>query len=351
VARRRDVAVLARNIRAHNTNTREHPMATVVSSRSDPYGSVAVTTSDTASHKSGVSWAAILAGAAASAALSLILLVLGTGLGFASVSPWAQRGVSAGAFTLATAIWISATAVIASGIGGYIAGRLRVKWASMHTDEVYFRDTAHGFLAWAVATLATAAVLGSAIGGIVSAGASAAGTVATAGAAVGAAAVPGAMGMAGGPGAERWPMGGNAYFVDSLFRRDPSAPQPAAAAAPMGDAGDERGGAAPEVSRIFANALRGGALPQEDARYVGQLVAQRTGLSQTDAEKRVTDTYARAQARVREVETAAKDAANEARKAAAWTSLWIFVSLLIGAFSASLAATFGGRRRDLQSPI
>src|SRR4029434_3405378 len=74
----------------------------------------------------------------------------------------------------------------ASGLGGYLAGRLRTKWASIHTDEVYFRDTAHGFLAWATATLVTAAFLGSAIasalGTATSAAGSAAKTVATAGA-------------------------------------------------------------------------------------------------------------------------------------------------------------------------
>ena len=58
------------------------------------------------------------------------------------------------------------TQLAASGMGGYLAGRLRTKWAGIHTDEVYFRDTAHGFLAWAVATLLTATLLTSAVGSI-----------------------------------------------------------------------------------------------------------------------------------------------------------------------------------------
>ena len=101
-----------------------------------------------------------------------------------------------------------------------------------------------------------------------------------------------------------------------------------------------------EVSRIFMNVGRSEPLPPEDIRYVGQIVAQRTGLAQQDAEKRVADIYARMQAKVSAAEVAARDAADKARKASAYGALWLFVSLLIGAFVASLAATFGGRRRD-----
>ncbi len=130
---------------------------------------------------SAVSWGAILAGAAAAAALSMILLILGTGLGLSSVSPWALDGVSATTFGVSTIIWLTLTQLIASGMGGYLAGRLRTKWVEVHADEAYFRDTAHGFLTWAVASLATAAllttVIGSIIGGGVKAGASVVGSV------------------------------------------------------------------------------------------------------------------------------------------------------------------------------
>jgi hypothetical protein len=95
------------------------------------------------------------------------------------------------------------------------------------------------------------------------------------------------------------------------------------------------------------NTIRTGTLPAEDVRYVGQVIAQRTGLTQKDAEKRVIDTYARVQAKLRDAETAARDAADKARKASAYTALWLFISLLIGAFVASLAATYGGRRRNV----
>jgi hypothetical protein len=139
------------------------------------------------------------------------------------------------------------------------------------------------------------------------------------------------------------------YFVDSLFRRDPAAaPTAGTAGSPSDMDTSERasGKDAAEVSRIFMNVSRSEPLPPEDVRYVGQIVAQRTGLSQQDAEKRVADVYAKAQAKVRDAEVAAREAADKARKASAYSALWLFISLLIGAFVASLAATVGGRRRD-----
>jgi hypothetical protein len=94
------------------------------------------------------------------------------------------------------------------------------------------------------------------------------------------------------------------------------------------------------------SAKRDEPLPPEDLRYVGQIVAQRTGMAQQDAEKRVDDVYSRAKTKLRNAEVAAREAADKARKASAYAALWLFVSLLIGAFVASLAATYGGRRRD-----
>jgi hypothetical protein len=294
-----------------------------------------------------VSWGAIAAGAAASASLSLILLILGVGLGLSSVSPWAREGVSAATFGLSTILWLTLTQLLASCMGGYLAGRLRTKWTEVHTDEVYFRDTAHGFLAWAVASLATAALLTSAIGSILSGGVQASasmvgGVASTTSAALGSAAPWARAAQA----SDGGPMG---YFVDSLFRRDlAAAPGAESAASPAGVDANERasGKDMAEVGRIFMNVSRTEPLPADDIRYVGQIVAQRTGLSQQDAERRVTDVYAKAQAKLRDAEAAAREAADKARKASAYSALWLFVSLLIGAFVASLAATFGGRRRD-----
>jgi hypothetical protein len=262
------------------------------------------------------------------------LLILGTGLGFSAVSPWSQKGISAGGFGLSTILWVTLTQLFASGLGGYLAGRLRTRWPGVHEDEVYFRDTAHGFLAWAIASLVTAALLTSVIGSIVGsgvqAGASAIGGAATAGVA----AVNTELARPDADGTR------TAYFMDSLFR---------GAAAPVPSTPAQQNSAQPlaEVTRIFMNSLRTGPLPAEDLRYSAQVVALRTGLSQPDAEKRVTDTYGRMQARFNAAQTAARDTADKARKASAHAALWLFVSLLAGAFIASWTAIYGGRQRDL----
>jgi hypothetical protein len=310
---------------------------------------------------SGVSWGAILAGAFAAAALSFILIILGFGLGFSAISPWSGSGVSAQTIGISTILWIAFTQIAASAMGGYMAGRLRVKWAAVHGDEVYFRDTAHGFLAWAVASLATAALLSSAVGGVLSSGVKAAGATGAVAVTAGAAAVQG--GSAGATGTNAG--GYSGYFVDSLFRPAPAASTTGAAGtAPSTDTANtgsmaisagmvaDNGNATPnpqqreEVTRIFVNALRNGSLSDADKTYVAQVLAKRNGMSQADAEQRVNDTYAAYSKAITDAQNNAKAAADKARKTAAYTSLWMFVALLCGAFIASLCATFGGRQRD-----
>lgn len=308
----------------------------------------AAATHTTAGLNSAVSWGAIAAGAAAAASLSLILLILGLGLGLSSVSPWARDGISATTFGVSTILWLTLTQLLASAMGGYLAGRLRTKWTDSTADEVYFRDTAHGFLAWAVASLATAALLTSVIGSILSGGAQAGasmigGVASTTGSVVGGVAASTRVAS----GNEAGPMG---YFVDSLFRRDAgtAAHGAGSAAATQGLEATDRATntETAEISRIFMNLSVSQPLPAEDVSHVGRIVARRTGLSQAEAEMRVTAVYAKAQAKVRDTETAARTAADTARTASAYSALWLFVSLLLGAFVASLSATFGGQRRD-----
>ena len=283
-----------------------------------------------------ISWAAIIGGAVAATALSLILLLLGMGLGLSSISPWARHGVEAATFGVSAIVWITVTQILASGMGGYLTGRLRVKWTDMQPDEVYFRDTAHGFLAWAVATLAMAALLTSTIGAVVHGGAQAGASLAGGIAKTGAVAAAGAeMAKSGNTQKARGEMG---YFVDALFRHN------ADSTAASAEAG--RQVPAAEVTRIFAHAGAAETLPANDATYLAQLVARHTGLSQAEAEQRVSEVYANLQFAAKEAKAKAKEAADQARKASIYITLWLFVSLLIGAFSASLAATCGGRCRD-----
>ncbi|HEX3120995.1 MAG TPA: hypothetical protein VHP80_17990 [Candidatus Acidoferrum sp.] len=257
---------------------------------------------------SGVSWPAVFAGAFAAAALSLILLALGAGAGLSSLSPFSGAGVSTTAIGFGALIYLCITEIISSGVGGYLAGRLRTKWVDLHTDEVYFRDTAHGFLAWCVALVMSAAFLGAAAAGMV--GASASSMNARAASNAGA--------------ADTVALEANRYYIDSLFR-----------GSKVGNAAEETAYKA-EAAGVFAHTLANRAvLMPDDRNYVAGLVSAATGLNHNEAEARVTNVFERDQA-----------ATDQARKSAAHALYWLFVALLLGAFTASFAATMGGHRRD-----
>jgi hypothetical protein len=273
---------------------------------------------------SGVAWSAILGGALAAIALSVVLLALGSGFGLTAVSPWPGAGPSATTFSIMTGLWLIVTQWLACGLGGYITGRLRIKWVGLHTHEVFFRDTANGFLTWAVASVVGAVFLASAASALVGGTANTASGVASAMAAGASQGMTQAAGRQGGPSE---PAG---YFVDSLFRTDH--PNPNASA------GDARA----EVGRILLNGLRNGDIAAGDRTYLAQLVAARTGMSQADAEKRVDDVIAQEKA----ADLKLRQAADAARKAGAYLSIFLALSMLIGAFIASTAAALGGRQRD-----
>jgi hypothetical protein len=280
------------------------------------------------SSSSAVSWGPIIAGAFAASTLTFILMLLGSGFGLTMVSPWSNVGASVTTFAVSTAIWLVIVQWLSSGVGGYLTGRLRTKWVGIHTDETFFRDTAHGFMAWALATLLVVFVLGSALSAAIGTGVQAASTVAS-GAAMGASA--GATANAGtGGGSDA-----GSYFVDSLFR-----PADASRLAAPGAEGDAA--AAAQASRILIASAAAGEVSAEDKTYLGQLVAARTGLSQADATARVDAVLAQVDA----AKVKAQEAADTARKAGATFALIGALSLIIGAFIASAAAALGGRQRD-----
>lgn len=280
-----------------------------------------ITTDTTA----GVSWGAILAGAVAAAALSFVLLILGFGLGLSIVSPWDGQGVSAAAIGLTGIVWITLTQIAASGLGGYLVGRLRNRWLDIHADEVYFRDTAHGLVTWSVATMLAAVVFTGSLG-----------TVITGGAKAGESVVGGAT-QAVGSMADTVDGNGTKianYFVDTLLR--PAADSGSTLSA---DEAEVRGN---ELSTILMRSLPEVELSTQDSAYLAQVVARDTGLSAQQAQARVSEVTAG----LREAVASAQEAVDEAREGAAYTAAWMFISLLCGAFFASWMATFGGRIRD-----
>jgi hypothetical protein len=234
---------------------------------------------------SAVSWPAVFAGGIVAVATSLILLALGSGLGFAAASPWPQAGASATTFAIGAGVWLIIMQWLSSALGGYIAGRLRTKWTGIQTHEVLFRDTAHGLLAWAVASLIVAAVALSATATTINAGANAASVV--------------------------------GYTSDTLLRSDNPRVQSTARE---------------EVGRILS---REGPVSATDQTYLTGLVARETGISAPEARRRV------------EVATTSlRTAADNARKVSSAVGFFTALSMLIGAFIACAAAGYAGHLRD-----
>ena len=276
---------------------------------------------------SAVSWGAIFAGAVVAVAISVALLTGGTGLGFLSVSPWRNAGASGAALAAGSIVWLFVTQIIAYGIAGYVAGRLRTKWTDAAGDEIHFRDTAHGLAVWAVSALVGVVLLGSTIASVASGTAKAGATLVGAGA--GAAA--GLVGHTAPAGADHDSLD---YFTDTLLRpNDPAA---------VGSPADVR----QEVSRILARSLANGKLDDADQTYLVKLIAQRAGIDEAAAQQRLSEVEAQATRIARDAEQKAREAADAARKAVAVFSLWAFASMLVGAFVASFCATIGGRARD-----
>jgi len=285
----------------------------------------AIPTDGQESSSSAISWGPVVAGAFAAATLTFILMLFGSGIGLTMVSPWSGESVGITTVAVSTAVWLVVVQWLSSAVGGYLTGRLRTKWVGIRTDETFFRDTAHGFLAWAVATLLIVFVLGSALSAAVGTGVQAASAVAS-GAATGAAAA-----------SDNNAGAGNAtgYFVDSLFR--PADPARLAATGPEGNAE-----AAAQATRILVASAAAGQVSEEDKTYLSQLVAARTGLSEADAKARVDAVLAKTE----EAKVKAQEAADAARKASATFALLGALSLVIGAFIASVAAALGGSQRD-----
>ena len=285
------------------------------------------------SSSSAVSWGPIIVGALAAAALTFVLMLLGSGLELIIVSPWSNEGARITTFAVSTAIWLVVVQWLSSGLGGFLTGRLRTKWVGIHTDETLFRDTAHGFMAWALATLLVIAVLGLALSSASRTGVQAASTVASD-------AAMGASAAATANSGSRGETEVTAYFVDALFR--PTDPAKLAAPGAEGDAA-----AAAQASRILISSATSGEVSAGDKTYLGQLVAARIGLSQTDASARVDAVLAQVDA----VKMKAQHAAEAVRKVGATFALLGALSLVVGAFVASVAAALGGRHRDDQEAL
>ncbi|WP_288427675.1 hypothetical protein [uncultured Agrobacterium sp.] len=275
------------------------------------------------SSQTAMSWGPIIGGAIAATGITLILLLVGSGFGLTMVSPWSGESSSAATLGVTAAIWLIVVQWLSSALGGYLTGRLRTKWAAVHTDEVFFRDTAHGFLSWALATILVMGFLASSLTSLASAGASAVVSSASTATIAGAASSTGSS-----DGSDL----STSYFTDMLLR-------PGRVTA---DARTDSTAAASEVSRILLQGAAAGEVAEPDRAYIASVVSARTGLNEADARNRVDTVLGQIEA----AKVKAQEAADTARKAAATTALVGAISLLVGAFIASAAAALGGKQRD-----
>ena len=267
-----------------------------------------------------VDWAAVFAGAVLAAALSFVLLTFGTAIGLSATSPWPNSGLSAKVIASLAVFWAMVQQIGSVMAGAYVAGRMRTRWSDTG-HEADFRDGLHGGLVWAVGVLISAVLLFATAGLVTRTGAEVAGkTVASV--------------------ASRTadPMDA---VLDTMLRPSaaraavPPAGGPAAARSEMASTGDTRA----EVSRILASSVASGSLTPDNRSYLAQLVAQRTGLSAQEAEKRVDEAV-----------NAARAAADKARRAAVLTGFVTAAGLIVSLGAGWWAAMRGGDHRDRSVP-
>jgi hypothetical protein len=276
-----------------------------------------------------VEWGAVIAGALAASAISFVLLTAGASIGLSLISPYAGESYSKTAASVAV-FWSVAVPILSFLVGGYIAGRMRSAWESATSDEVQFRDGMHGLLVWALSIVA---------GGLLAF--LAAGAVANSSAQVAAGAMSNRDAIV-------------APSIDTLFGATVAQTAAAPAAAPAAPAATPAPSAVPGtgeravvpdsearavISRTLTAAAAAGQLTPAQKRTLAQIVSERTGISQVDAEKRVDQAYADAVA-----------ALDKARQAAVLTGLATVTALLVGLLAAWYAAQNGGRHRDENVP-
>ncbi len=237
----------------------------------------------------GVAWPAIIGGAFAAAGLTLVLSPLGAAMGFAWTSPWNSEGFGK-AITIMGAVWLIIVQWLSSGFGGYLTGRLRRKWpATVHTHEVFFRDTVHGFLSWALASVMGAILLMSVLSPMATT-------------------------------AAQNDTSSSPYVSSSLFRTATSGGKSALTYATATD--QDRS----EAHRIIAMGVMNGQIPIDERNYLAQLVVSRTGASMVEAETRIDNAV-----------TQEKMGIENMAKA----SFFACLSLMIGAFIAAAAGALG----------
>lgn len=266
-----------------------------------------------------IEWGPVLAGGLLAAALSFVFLTFLSAIGLSMTSPWPNAGMSAGTTGMVAVFFIIAQQIGSFVAGGYIAGRMRSPYGEVDASETDFRDGLHGGLVWALGVVVGAALAFSVAG----ASARAAAT---------------ALGPAAGAVANQT----TDVLVDALLRpadAQAAATGPAPQQAPSAQTSPPSSDVRAEVGRLITSSVASGTLTPANRTYLVQLVAQRTGISREEAERRVD-----------EAANKAREAADKARKTSMVTALITGISLIISFAAAWWAAITGGNHRDNKIP-
>lgn len=270
-----------------------------------------------------IEWSAVFAGALVASAISFVLLTAGAAVGLSLISPYGGQSHAKTAATMAV-FWSVAVPILSFLVGGYVAGRMRTALSDASTEEVQFRDGMHGFLVWALGIVAATLLAFLAAGIAVQSSAQV------------------AAGAAGNESATLAPV------IDTMFgATTPSSEAPNPAGSPLPGAAPAFGerGTVPEsdiramVARTLIAAAGTRQLAPAQKRTLGQVLSERTGISQADAERRVDQAF--------------KDALNAletARRAAVLAALVTATAMLVSLLAAWYAAKNGGRHRDANIP-
>jgi hypothetical protein len=282
-----------------------------------------------------VEWGAVLAGAVLAAAIAFVLLTFGAAIGLSATSPWPNSGASAKVIASLAVFWAMAAQIGAFMAGGYVAGRMRSRWHETG-HEAEFRDGLHGGLVWAVGVVIGAALFLSTAGAAAKTGAEIAGrtpapTIASTNDPIDAVLDTMLRPMVAQAGAPTSPAAAGSA-ASTPTATSPATTSPRARAA----GGDENRA---EMSRVLAGSVVKGSLSAPDRAYLAQLVSQRAGISQQEAERRVDEAL-----------NAARQAADKARRAAVLTGFVTAASLVLSLGAAWWAAMRGGHHRDHSIP-
>ena len=248
-----------------------------------------------------VQWGPAVAGALVAAALAFVLHAFAAAIGLAvssSAPTWRDSSLM---LQLLSGLYLIFAAIVAFGVGGYLAGRMRSPVGGTD-DEIEFRDGSLGVLAWAIAIVLTVLMTWAAAQSLAR-----------------------VVAPSGGSGAAQSVAGENliAYDLDQLFRAE-RRPQNV-----------DLGYARSEAARILLTTAGHAGITPDDRAYLIRLTAANTGLQPPEAERRTDIAIVQA-----------RDGIRKARRSGVILAFMAGAAALLGAAVAWFAAYEGGQHRD-----